>query len=472
VDQDVQVKETRTPSLTGDAPGLCFDALELDEQVEWGKGRIDGDDRIPELGLVEPPPGRCREQPRHGADADARGRLQGADRPGQGGLRIAEVRPKAEVGAAPSNRHGPPATLGRVSDPRVIAIILHPETPAHADHLSQAVGRARADLAEEHRRRFLAAGADEARVVAGPPDALPFGARLRGIAHSLPDGAGLIILGSGAVPLATTADLARFVRIAMTKRALANNRYSADIVAIPDARKQLAELPADLTSDNALPRWLAEIGGLPVDDLPNNWRLAMDFDTALDLVLLGRRWARYLAVEDRARVTERLGRIRTVAADPRAELVVAGRTSPAALTWLARTSASRTRALVEERGLRTSVAGQRPAASVLGLLLERDGPESLGAHLARLGEAAIVDSRVLVAHRLGADQAGWPSDADRFASDMLLHERVTDPWLRALTRAAAEAAIPVTLGAHGLVGPGLRLALRGVGRAIGRRSAG
>ena len=85
---------------------------------------------------------------------------------------------------------------------------------------------------------------------------------------------------------------------------------------------------------------------------------------------------------------------------------------------------------------------------MLGLLLERDGPAALGDHLARLGEAAVVDSRVLLAHRHGADQRAWPSDADRFASDLLLHERVDDPWLRDLTRSAAEAAIPVLLGAH------------------------
>ena len=41
-----------------------------------------------------------------------------------------------------------------------------------------------------------------------------------------------------------------------------------------------------------------------------------------------------------------------------------------------------------DEGLRTSAPGQRPPASVLGALLDRDGPGSLGTHLARLGEAA------------------------------------------------------------------------------------
>ncbi len=228
-------------------------------------------------------------------------------------------------------------------------------------------------------------------------------------------------------------------------------------MAIADARRVLADLP-DLDTDNALPRWLAG-QGVTVADRRGAWRLGVDIDTAPDLVLLGGRWARHLAPADRERVERRLAAIRAAAADPLAELLVAGRTSASTIAWLETATASRTRVLVEERGLRTVAAGQRPPASVLGELLERDGPGSLGRHLARLADAAVIDSRVLFAHRLGADERGWPPLEDRAASDLLLPERVADPWLRALTEAARDAPIPVVLGGHTLVGPGLRLAL-------------
>ena len=113
--------------------------------------------------------------------------------------------------------------------------------------------------------------------------------------------------------------------------------------------------------------------------------------------------------------------------------------------------------------MRTRTAGQRPAASVLGALLERDGPGSLGTHLATLADAALIDTRVLLAHRSGADERAWPRAEDRFASDLLLPDAISDPWLRDLTRAAAEAPIPVLLGGHTLVGPGARLVVRGPG---------
>lgn len=345
--------------------------------------------------------------------------------------------------------------------PGVIAIILHPAAPSDAGPLARVVGDARAELAERHRRGFLAAGAAEARVVTGPP-AASFGSRLRAIARSLPEGQGLVVLGSGAVPLATRRDLGRFVAAAAGRgpgrRGLANSRFSADIVAVPEARSVLAHVP-DLPSDNVLPRWLAD-AGLAVDDLADRWRLAVDIDSPLDLLLLGGRHVRHLEPAARSRVAEAIARIRAVAGDPGAELLVAGRTGPATLAWLTGATAARTRALVEERGLRASVPGQRPPASVLGLLLEHVGPEALGAVLARLADAAILDSRVLLAHRLGPSAEAWPADEDRFAADLLLHERIRDPWLRALTRAAVEAPIPILLGAHTLVGPGLRLLLR------------
>ncbi len=170
------------------------------------------------------------------------------------------------------------------------------------------------------------------------------------------------------------------------------------------------------------------------------------------------------------RLASRFRAIRGVLNDPGAELVVAGRTSASTIGWLERRARCRVRVLVEERGLRASsrLATGRPTAvrdraprSVLGMVLERDGPEALGARLAELGDGAIVDSRVLMADRLGADEARWPPAESRFASDLLDPASVRDPWLSALTAAAVAAPIPVLLGGHTLVGPGIRLVRQG-----------
>ncbi len=351
--------------------------------------------------------------------------------------------------------------------------ILHPEPGPAAGPLERWVAEVRRHVTEDHRVAFLAAGAIDASVVSGPPDDTLFGARLRAIVRT-DHPAGLVVLGSGAIPLATTRDRRDLVAAAgdVRRLALANNRYSADVVAVAQA-ETLADVP-DLPGDNALPRWLEEAAGYRVDDLRRRWRLAIDIDGPLDLVLMGRRAdmqdgdARGI---DFRPVFDRQVAIRAVAQDRRRELLVAGRTSATSLAWLERNAAARVRAWVEERGLRAAsrlaqsgdaIGGKaRPPGSILGALLEHDGPASLGSHLARFCDAAIVDSRVLLAHQFGPDESAWPVAEDRFASDLLLPQAITDPWLRELTASAAAAPIPILLGGHTLVGPGVRLVLGG-----------
>lgn len=331
---------------------------------------------------------------------------------------------------------------------RVVAIILHPEPGPGAGPLTTALAVARRVNAGRLASTLGRLGA-EVRLVAGPSDDLPYGARIRGLMSTVDAQAGVILAGSGAVPLATAVDLRRFVETAgsVGPAGLANNRHSADIVALAPAAV-LRDLP-DLASDNALPRWLAEVADVPVADLRARSRMGVDLDSPLDVVLVGGR------VKGDERVLERLAAVRAVAADASKELLVAGRTSAGSLAALERRTACRVRALVEERGLRTARPGQRPPRSVLGLLLDRDGPGALGRILLELGDAAVIDSRVLLAHRLGTDESAWPIPEDRFAADLLLAERIADSWLRDLAAAARDAPIPVILGGHTAVGPGL-----------------
>jgi len=357
--------------------------------------------------------------------------------------------------------------------PPVTVLILAPAPAPDAGPLERAMDAARDVLAEHHRRGFLEAGAAVAVIRREPPDDTPFGARLQRLAAELRP-AGLVVLGAGSLPLATPADRRAFIDAAagMRPAAIANHRFSADAIGIARADLVLPDLPEALVSDNALPRWLEEMARIPVSDLRARRWLAMDVDSPLDLLLLAdAQGAPALPLPGHAEsepVRARLEALRALADDPAVELLVAGRMASADLRWLERETRSRTRALIEERGLRTASAGalmgrpnRRPARSVLGLLLDRDGPGELGRIVAGLSDGALLDSRVLLAHRLGADDRRWPPAEDRFASDLLLPDRVRDPWLAELTDAAAGAVVPILLGGHGLVGPGARLALGG-----------
>ena len=353
---------------------------------------------------------------------------------------------------------------------RPVAVrILHPEPGPGAGPLERWVAEARAALADHHRIRFQEAGAADVAIVSGPPDDTPFGARIRDIVRAERP-AGLVVLGSGAIPLADGRDYRDFVTAAAVddRVALTNNRFSADVVAIGCA-EVLVDLP-ELPSDNALPRWLAEVAGFTVSDLRRRWRLGFDIDGPLDLVLLGGSAASPIDL-DRGPRADRRGAVRRRrsargARGRRTRLVGDARVARA------RRSGAGTRDRRGARppggvppragawaascapGVRTAV---RPPASLLGAVLDREGPGALGDVLGRLGDAAIVDTRVLLAHRLGADDAAWPRPEDRFASDLLLPDRIRDPWLRELTAAAVGASVPILLGGHSLVGPGTRL---------------
>ena len=146
-----------------------------------------------------------------------------------------------------------------------------------------------------------------------------------------------------------------------------------------------------------------------------------------------------------------------MAADPTRELLVFGRSSARSLAWLEQNTRCRIRFLAEERGLRTAGPTQRASRATLGRLLALRGPEALGAVVAELADGAILDSRVLLADRFGHGEDAWPPAEDRFASDLLRHEAVADPWLQAATASAAASPAPILLGGHTLVGPALPL---------------
>ena len=133
----------------------------------------------------------------------------------------------------------------------------------------------------------------------------------------------------------------------------------------------------------------------------------------------------------------------------RAELLVAGRAS-ARRPGLARAhDRGPDRALIEERGLRTAspaAASTRPGSgsgSVLGAPARPRRPG--GARRAarpssatRPSSTAASCSPTASAPTSGAGRA----PEDRFASDLLLPERIADPWLRALTPVRARRADP------------------------------
>ncbi|MEP7082599.1 MAG: hypothetical protein ABI841_06440 [Chloroflexota bacterium] len=255
---------------------------------------------------------------------------------------------------------------------------------------------------------------------------------------------------------------------------VSNNRFSADAFVVAGDRPMLDRALEALSvcdSDNGAPRRLEE-AGFRSRDLGGAAWARFDVDTTLDLALLrlATRLPATRALDasvsgflEMARLpgggaleVPHLERIGRVVRDREAELVVAGRVPASVWGHLETETACRIRCLVEERGMR-SARGGRPR-SILAALMRRSSPAVLVEELARLGDAVIVDTRVLMASLAESPEAdAWPPEEERFASDFGDHARIGTPWLRELTEAAASAEVPVLFGGHALVSDGLRL---------------
>jgi hypothetical protein len=358
----------------------------------------------------------------------------------------------------------------------VTVVIFHRSAGRDDAAYSRLLAEARERLAGYQAELFRGAGADRVLVAPGTPrEDLSWGRMLAGLVAAERI-RGLVVLGSGAAVRLRLDDARRLVAAASSpgRHAATNNRYSSDMCAVSDAAP-LADLPP-LPGDNALPRWLEESAGFEVDQLPGRARLAFDLDSPLDLAILAASGAAFprplrALAHEHGLTVPRLDDLRAVTANPRRELLVFGRSPSRTMAWLERNVPCRVRFLAEERGLRASTplalgaiatlpARQRPPRATLGRLLETHGPGALGEIVRDLADGAVIDSRVLLADHLGPEEDAWPAAEDRFASDLLRADAVEDRWLRAVTASAAASPMPILLGGHTLVGPGLPLLLR------------
>ena len=334
-------------------------------------------------------------------------------------------------------------------------------------------------LAAELSRRLAAAGAHVTRLpVKGSGDAgFHWGSWFVGAAraarresHSAARPVEAIgYAGAGALALLADEGLAALTAPSPGEVA-ANNRYSADAFAVAGDLDAALEALAACPTDNTAVRCLEEVGFRWRDLSAEQWS-RFDVDTPHDLALLrlatrlpGTRVLDGVVAAFLEQASLPGGRLDVpgleglgeVIRSRDAQLVVAGRIPSSAWAYLETETACRVRCFIEERGMRS--ARDHAPRSLLADWIERLGPADLVAELGSLGDAVILDSRVLMASLAGSsDAAAWPPEEERFASDFLDRGRVKTGWLAELTAAAADSDVPVLLGGHALVSDGLRI---------------
>ena len=262
-----------------------------------------------------------------------------------------------------------------------------------------------------------------------------------------------VYLGGGSVPLFTAADFTDVLSRLESGNAVTNNNFSSDLVAFPVNDAVLAAVEP-LFRDNSLARAMLD-AGLTVETMPRKVNTQLDIDTPTDvavLALTSKAWGVRLKGDPQIGSIVALYRqVLPLFLDQAKELVVAGRVGSHAWGYLERETACRVRLFAEERGMEADRRDESGTArSLLAYHLEAVGMPRFFETLADLGDAAFIDTRVLLAHkRIQATRE------DRFLSDLGRWQEIGNEFLRDFTRAAIEAPIPVLLGGHSLMSGGL-----------------
>jgi hypothetical protein len=288
-----------------------------------------------------------------------------------------------------------------------------------------------------------------------PGEAFHFGRRLAALIER--SGAKRVLCAGGASAPLMAIDEWTDVLSRLTEAdqlVVTNNVHSCDWVGfVVDA--DVLSLVADQSTDNSVAWALTDDLGLECWSGAATAATRFDIDTPADLLLAQqhpriaphlRRYLDSLALD--------ISRIEAVLAEMARDggsLALIGRASPAVWDALDRATRCWVRVFAEERGMRAS--GRMDRCEVRSLIADHAslvGPPAFFDQLARLVNGALIDDRVFL-----ASNGLWPPARDRYNSDLYRWELVEDPYLRQLTRAAAECPVPVVLGGHSVVAGGL-----------------
>jgi len=234
---------------------------------------------------------------------------------------------------------------------------------------------------------------------------------------------------------------------------ITNNLYSTDFIAFSPAN--IINSIELFNNDNEIAWILRNNCDFQGISLPRNAATQLDIDTPIDLLTIKNHPALSKNVKNYIEIfdinTTKIEKALKYFTIEDSNVLIAGRTNSDVWSFLENNTACRVRLFVEERGMRASGRQKRgEVRSLLGYYIQEFGIKKFFEILSQFGDAAFIDSRVILSHF-----KMWPSANDRFYSDLLKPEKISDTFLREFTLEAINASIPIVLGGHSLVSGGL-----------------
>jgi len=234
---------------------------------------------------------------------------------------------------------------------------------------------------------------------------------------------------------------------------ITNNLYSTDFIAFSQA--SIINSIEPFNNDNEIAWILRNNCNFQNISLPRNAATQLDIDTPIDLLTIKNHPALSKNIKNYIESlninTTKIEEALKYFAIKDSNVIIVGRTNSTVWSYLEDNTVCRVRLFVEERGMRASGRQKRgKVRSLLGFFIQELGIKKFFKIINQIADAAFIDSRVILSHF-----KMWPSDDDRFYSDLLKPEKISDPFLREFTYEAINASIPIVLGGHSLVSGGL-----------------
>lgn len=243
-------------------------------------------------------------------------------------------------------------------------------------------------------------------------------------------------------------------KISDKKRILiTNNLYSTDFIAFSPAN--IINSIEPFNNDNEIAWILRNNCNFQDISLPRNAATQLDIDTPIDLLTIKNHPALSKNVKNYIESldinTTKIEEALKYFAIEDSNVIIAGRTNSTVWSYLENNTVCRVRLFAEERGMRAGGRQKRGEVhSLLGFFIQEFGIKKFFEIISKIADAAFIDSRVILSHF-----KMWPSANDRFYSDLLKPEKISDPFLREFTYEALNTSIPIVLGGHSLVSGGL-----------------
>lgn len=265
----------------------------------------------------------------------------------------------------------------------------------------------------------------------------------------------VVYMSGAGIPLIKEEELEEACRLLLSSRPViySNNTMSADIVAFTPG--SLLNLITPPEQDNILAVALSSGTGVEHRLFPASTGFLFDLDTPADLLILA--GSPLAGPRTRAALqglnldSTRLERVKEVLSGDYQDVVLLGRIGAPVIAKINRSLKVRLRIFSEERGMKALGRERRgEVVSLLGFFLQEVGPRRFVHCIEKVCSAALLDTRVLMAHlrtNLLAE--------DRYLSDLGRWQEMNDPFFREFTRCTVESAVPILLGGHSLVLGGL-----------------